>query len=1500
MDYLIAVYTGRKIYTLGLKPGVTATLGDAQNDTLLLPDSGLGGAYLVLACDAGGVRILSRQPMKFGDESATNRVLSAGDIISITGKITLAVFESRSSLSSALSLDGFNELRIGRSYNNNDICLKDSSVSSRHAVLRKINGRWVISDLQSRNGTFVNGELAPVDEEISAENVSIFICGYMFHIQNNMLHFTNTPGEIEFAPETADSLVAMPTRQKAYPFFQRSPRIRNSAGKASFEITSPPNAGTKPNITWLTVLLPPIMMVSVMGFVASMTKNFNMLMYSVPMSLMSVVLAFVNNRNNMKKWMKNNGLAIEKYTEYLAETDKQITDSEGAFISALSITNPGVNECLAIARNVSRRLWERTPRDKDFLSVRLGTGSIDSNVKIKLPSAQMSVEDNPFIKQAEEIRDRHTVLTGVPVCHSLLEHQITGLAGRRDAVIRTAWRIIMDLTTHQSYEDVRIMCVYPEEEREKWEWMRWLPHIWDSKNKKRCLVCTRDEARPMLREAAELIKTRTRNIKPGQRETLPEMPYRVLILADRTLTESSGEVFFPDNPALGFSAVYAYGDIGSLPGECQSVIICDTPASIQNTEPDSGTTTTPFTPDKISVNVLDEFARALAPVHLVSAGGGNKMPSAISFLQGVEADTIESLDVLGRWRRANSAKSLATPMGIRENGDTFYFNILDGQMGPHGLTVGTAGSGKSETLTTLLLSMALTYSPEDVNFALIEFKGNDLSNILKPLPHVAGVVSNLNDPTTIIRGLRSLEGEIKRRQLIFEATDIPSKNLPTYQKYQKSHPELGLDPLPYLIVVIDEFAEFITQFPEFNDEIASIARVGRSLGMYMILTMQSPQGVIKGQVNSNITFRICMRTANASDSKEILGTEDAFKLSAPGRTIVKVRADIYEHIQTFYAKAPYNPGSGQKSAVGEIRLVALDGKKTKPDIYDKTMKAGKKDEKTQGALVVQSIIDTAKQNNIRHAPPVWTEPLPQMLALETLTAGHEAFDREAKTWSTPNKGLAVTVGLVDEPKKQVQYPLVLDFMETGHQVLYGAPTTGKTSFLQTVILSAALAYTPEQVNFVILDYGSFILKTFETLPHTIIAADPTDEEKVKKARDFLRGELSSRRKLFSAEGVANLEAYREAVGKPIPAIIVVVDNMASLNNQSPEMTDVLNQAARDGGGLGIYLMITSGNTGGFMYKISQYVKSNHTLQMTEKTDYKPLVGGEARMEPGHFPGRGLTKGALEYQTALCVDGATENERNKKLKALCADMAGAWTGKSASLEAAAEEAAAEIQPGELSSSEKGVEIGMKKGTREPVEFVFEEMNGCVISGAYGGGKSNVLGMIAKALEKDENTTLYVYEEKTFIEKLCPKAKTMHKPEEADEAVKVLADEYEKRDYDSKGRIVFCIDDFYNFYQDITQESADILEVIARSGADKGIYIYAACSTKGMSVMGGGGAPLFSELLKRGNAIVTGGGLGECQAFKTFHQEGDMFFGKHEGCIIHSGKVTELRFGRPEGA
>lgn len=1494
MEYLIVLYDNGKIQTALLKneKGFGITIGCGENDTLKL--SSISENFITLRPLNEGVHLLSRGFVVINGEQVFNQILSAGDTVNIRDKVTLAIFESKCEFNGGLSLSDIHEISIGRSSRNN-ICLKGEQVSSSHAVIKRNGNKFFIHDRNSSNGTFINGQLINSEPVQLKDEAKIFIGGYIFIFDNKILRVMNSPEDIIFSQDIIHSLVNIPEKRKIHNTFYRSPRIRASGMTSEVEISQPPSSGSKPAVSWLSVILPPAMMIIVMLSVASFTRNVTTLFYTLPMSSVSIIVAIINYRSQVKKWKQTQDLIRVKYSEHLAEKEREIIHDETAYISTLASINPGIHECLSIAENVKRRLWERTPSDSDFLNVRLGTGQEISNVLVKVPKEKLTLEEDPFLREAENLRHHHEILHGVPVCHSFVEMPITGLVGTRGEVQKVAWEIIMGVAVHHSYEDVKIICVYPESERSKWECIRWLPHVWNSERTRRYLACTPDKASVMLRELAETLKVRRRESSEHRGEILPDIPFYFLVLADKSLVEASGEMFLPESSALGFAALYAYGDMNLLPGECQAVIECGNSDNmrtgfVQLTSDAEAQKI--FMPDRISLSLMNNFARALAPIRLHTSGSSAGMPSYIPFLQGLGVSRVEELNVMNRWEKGQPFKSIAAPIGIKENGEIFYFDIHEKGMGPHGIAAGATRWGKSETLTTWLLSVALHYKPEEVSFVLIDFKGDGLSGILMDLPHVAGVISNVDDITSIERNLRSLRGELIRRQRVFKDTKL--ENIHRYQETRRKN-NTNLDPMPYLIVVIDEFAELKTQFPEQMDEFISIARVGGSLGVYMVLATQSPGGIVAGQVSANSRFRICLKTSEAGESKEILGTTDAFRITVRGRAYVKVgNNEVYEQVQTFYSKATYRPDLNDKGPAREINIVEINGERIRPEIYDKTVGASGAD-LGEGRAISAYIRSEAEKYNMPFAKPVWTDALPKRLALSELISGHEAFANNS--WSEINQGLSVTVGRIDDPEEQCQYPFVMDFMKDGHQILYGAPSSGKTTFLQTVLLSAALCYTPEQVQFLILDYGNWGLKIFESLPHVLMSGDPNDDEKINKAKDFISNEINLRKKLFAAQGVGTLEAYRDVSGKKLPAIIVVVDNMASLYNQSPDLMDILIQTAREGGGLGIYLALTAGNPGSFMFRIAQYVKSNHALQLTDRSDYRQLVGGTGRQEPQHFPGRGFTRGPLEFQTALCVDAPNEGERIKLLRDICSAMSSTWSGKRASLDEAEH---TDIDAEEMSLTQDGFEIGISKSSREPVEFVFSEMNGCIISGPEGSGKSNLLGLIVNAASQDLNTKVYIYERKTFLENLSMASITAHTPQDADEIISELADEFDNRiDFGQiYDRIVFCIDDFPEFYRGISQQSADILDTLTRSGGERGIYIYIVCSPDGLSSMHIFRINAFENCLMSGNAALTGGKLGDYTAFNDIHRNIELTFSDHEGCLIHDGEITTLRFAKLE--
>ncbi|MDR1376339.1 MAG: type VII secretion protein EssC [Synergistaceae bacterium] len=1482
MNYLLTLYADDTIHELELSRGNTVTIGTGENDTPRLDHRSIEPSHWLVTALENGIHVLSRTVMRVGGKDAINRVLSAGDAAELTEKLSMSVLEKQCDVDSAVSLSEQSEVTLGR-HGANDVRMNGPLVSSAHAVLLRTEGGWAIRDLGSRNGTFVGGKAVKSSalKNLNKDAV-VFMGGFKFFVRGDKLYFENTAGPVTFSPRLhCVDLRSAGVTESRYPFFQRSPRLEPKAGTLEVEILSPPSTGAKPSVSWLSVLLPPVMMILVMLGVSAITGNRMTLFYTVPMSGVSIVMAVVNYKSQIKKWEQNQRLAAEKYAEHLKEKDGEITAAETKYLLASAAPNPGPHECAAIAKERARGLWERSFGDEDFIVLRLGTGKISSNVEIKIPQAQLTLEEDPLLSEARKLKEKHKELTGVPVVHSFFSSTVTGLSGDRGSVKQAARVILMNVAAHHSYEDVKIVCVYPESEKNEWAWARWLPHVWNADRTERFVANSRARAHALLKDIAETLRHRRFEAAQDNAKRKTISPFYFLMLADKELTESCGEELLPESEGLGMTAVYAYGDIGLLPGECLSIVECGSPASLRS----GRGVCVPFTPDRVTIHMLDAFARALAPVRLQSSRGAS-MPAGLTFLEGWGVRRVEDIDAPKLWRESRPTKSLAARIGVRENGDLFHFDVHEKKMGPHGLVAGTTGSGKSEALTTWLLSMALSFSPVDVNFFLIDFKGDGLAGVLKELPHVAGTVGNLSEASVIVRALRSLDGELKRRQHVF--SDAGVKNIQSYQETFRAGKVS--DPMAYLLIVIDEFAEMHTQFPELSDQFISVARTGRSLGIYLTLTMQSPGGIVKGQVESNLNFRIVLRTSGPGESREALGTSDAAAISkrTPGRAWVR-SGEVYELVQTFYSAAPYNPVSGPTGPSTKIYITAESGERTL--VYGKTIETNGKDgvvDDTEGHAVAEYVRETAKGEGGLRARPVWTRPLPEKVLLSSLLAGRGAFANGS--WQR-NEGFSVVAGLVDDPENQTQYPLFLDFIENGHYALYGAPSSGKTTFLQTALLSAALSYTPDQVRFLVLDFGTWGLKLFERLPHTLLVADANDAEKVKKTEEYLLSELAARKRQCAGQGVGSLRDYAEITGKSLPVILVAVDNMAALHAQCPDLADSLTDIAREGGNLGLHLILTAGSQGSFMYKIAQHLKASIALQLTDRSEYRGFVGGDGRQEPAKFPGRGFVKGPLEFQTAL----AAENVQH--IRDLCDAMSAAWGGAKPAMRGALEE----IDTASLAIAKEYAQIGIEKDSG-PFDFVFADMNGCVISGAPRSGKTNLLGRIVRGLLEDEKTTVYLYEKGSELESLRGNGTltATHDGAALDARISELLEEYYRRvgGGENPPRAALCVDDFVAAFRDISDSKVDALTTLILCGGDFGIYTYVTGDTAGLIEFRDKWVEPLVRCLEKDRAVAIGGRLADHRIFGDIYggSGNDVRLPEHEARILRGGETRRVKLAR----
>jgi len=641
----------------------------------------------------------------------------------------------------------------------------------------------------------------------------------------------------------------------------------------------------------------------------------------------------------------------------------------------------------------------------------------------------------------------------------------------------------------------------------------------------------------------------------------------------------------------------------------------------------------------------------MAPVRVESVNKA-ALPTSVSFLQGYGLRRPKEYALEAAWAKAETHKGMAVPIGVRANGEPFMFDIHAKKHGPHGLVAGMTGSGKSEMVQTWILSMALKFSPEDVSFVLIDFKGTGLILPFRNLPHLAGTISDLD--TSIVRNLIALENELTRRKVLLDKYDVN-----TIGAYKKLHKEGKADePLSYLFVIIDEFAEFKMQYPEFMAVVNRIFATGRALGVSIILLTQKPTNVVDDKMNANTRFRWCLKVASSADSKDMLGHADAAKITNPGRAIVQIGEDeVYETIQSYYSGAPYNPYQDPAlSNTDKVTVVDLQGNRAS---YEAEKTTGYRAAKNEIDVIVDFLDDYVRTNGVPRARNIWVQKLPETIYLKQLLS--IAFDGEH--WADSDAELQTAVGMIDDPRSQSQYPLKINLSTDGHLAVFGVPGTGKTTFLQTAALSFALSYSPDDLQMYVMDFGGGSMNLLKDLPHIGGIALSDDSERMDKLSRMLDEELLRRKKLFAGCGAMSIQTCAELSGTKLPYIVLLLDNFAPVFGMYPQMDEFFVRLSREGGTYGIYWIVTANTPNTLTFKVYQNIKNAVALRMPDKADYSMIVGKTDGLEPENHPGRGLVKHdpPLEFQTALPVEGASERDRIQNLRRLVSLMNEKWSG-----------------------------------------------------------------------------------------------------------------------------------------------------------------------------------------------------------------------------------------------
>lgn len=1049
--------------------------------------------------------------------------------------------------------------------------------------------------------------------------------------------------------------------------FQRSPRMIPPAVRGEEELKLPENAPARPNAS-LTSRLEDVAFTGGASLAGAVLMHLfqpqmhgSMLLGGVSMFGFGVMRGVMAYRREVKQFEKLTAQREEKHESYLKSRRESLAESRDLQRNAMLGLDPSPLDCLRRAEAADIRLFERSPGDADFLSFRLGLGDRSFGIKLKSPILDKADKDPLNLKTAT-LAQEFSCVDSAPICASFRDLGAGGIAGPRAQAIEAVRCMLVQLATHHSPEEVKVAIIYPPEE--DWSWARWLPHVFSEPGGRRFLANDEAGARALLEELNDLLKRRALRQKEDDSKKGMELPVFVIVLASATFTRNHPllDVLQSSGSRVGALGLF-FGDvIKELPQSCRTLVeVGPGQPRLVHTQPEASEEH--YEADSIPVAKAEELARALAGLRVKGASSTGDIPTKASMLDLAGVERIEQHDAVARWKANTPFKSMAVPIGFQAGGKVLELNLHETVHGPHGLVAGTTGSGKTAFLSTFLGLLAVQFHPHEVAFVCVDYKGGDLFRGLEELPHLVGTLTNL-EKSEVWRCLRALQAENERRMRLFSKasteTGVAVNKIDEYQELMRQG--RAPEPLPKLLIVCDEFAELSKQEPEFIGRLVSIARVGRSLGVHLILATQQPAGIIGDQIESNTRFRMAFKFNKEEDSKAVIKRPEAASIRQSGRGYFQLgENEIFELFQAAYGGAEYRPN---QKKVDEPRIleILLDGRRRQLGGPAEAPVASQGKARTQLQEMSHHLAVSAEKAGIQRLPGPWLPPLKSLILLQHVAEDEGGWN--GKVWQPTPGWLEPLVGVVDDPARSFQGPLRISLARDGHVAVYGRPGAGCTSLLQTMIISLARAHSPAELNFYIMDFGGRALARLKHLPHTgdVVVAEEAD--RTQRLLRFLLRQLQKRKEILAAAGASTLTAYRAAAaGEPIPAVVLVLDNYLRFSKDYPEAEDLLASLVQEGGNLGIYVMLSAGSPSGVKPKTGGNINNVLCLQLADRTEYALAVGRGEGVEPGPVVGRGLVRGKppLEFQTALAFEGESEIDRAAAQDGLLEMMSRAWTG-----------------------------------------------------------------------------------------------------------------------------------------------------------------------------------------------------------------------------------------------
>lgn len=903
-----------------------------------------------------------------GNEEYIGKPIRDQDIFHIfhaeAENITLVVRNAQYSISvfSKYAVKDVQEITIGK---NEDMDIRydfQGMVSRTHARLyRDAQNNWVLEN-KSVNGTYVNANLiqntVPLNfgDLISFMGLHIMLLGDCIAIdQANYQVEVNTDklSVMQFVKpeENPDKAVneAGEAGKDCMTLLRRSPRNIEKIDTEEVEIEAPPDLQqSKKQPLFMTVgssfiMVIPMLLGSLLMIYSSKASGSNSGLYMYSGLIMAgtsaifgVIWAIVNVVQQNKEEKQRKLHRFEAYSNYLMKRTEMVKDKYENNIRSLNIMYQSAETCAGYDSN-SMVLWNRNFRHEDFMFYRLGLGDIPFQAQINIPKDRFKLYEDGLAEKPKFIKENYKTLFNVPVGVDLLKHRLIGLIGGKQ--LSGAFELVKILATqiaaNNCYTDVKMVFIYDGKAAEnigKWDYIKWFPHVWSEDKKIRFIAADKQQAGDVFYSMAKIFRQRE-EMGSAKKKEIIQKPYFIMFLMNPEMMEGEliAKYVYDNSMNYGLSTVIVADSYTGLPNECEYIIENDQDFQGVYDVKDAQEERQQIKFDSVSDMKILQFAKRLSNIYVKETESGGDIPSSITFFEMYGATKLEDLNVLDRWRKNRTYDNIKGMTGAKAGGAPSYLDVHEKYHGPHGLVAGTTGSGKSETLQTYMLSLAVNYSPDDIGFFIIDYKGGGMANLFNGLPHLIGQISNLSG-NQVHRAMVSIKSENRRRQRIFTENGVNNINL--YTKLYKNN-EVSV-PVPHLFIIIDEFAELKREEPDFMKELVSVAQVGRSLGVHLILATQKPSGTVDDNIWSNSKFRLCLRVQDRQDSNDMLHKPDAAYITQAGRAYLQVGNDeVFELFQSGFSGAVYSEDDSD-SKVDIAKLITLDGRVDMTGNYAKT------------------------------------------------------------------------------------------------------------------------------------------------------------------------------------------------------------------------------------------------------------------------------------------------------------------------------------------------------------------------------------------------------------------------------------------------------------------------------------------------------------------------------------------------------------------------------------